>query len=222
MVAVETRFPRDFVVVGEQEAAVADGVEVLERMRRNRAAVAEGAAVPAVAVGAHRLRRILDDLEVVAGGDVADRFHIGDAADPLHRHDRLGARGDLLLHFRRVDGLVGQHVGVDRRRTEVDDRTGGGDERHRRRDHLVARADTHRPHADDQRIGARVQRDAVLRAGVLAHLLLEFGNLFGHHQVALGEHPVDAGENFLPLFLVAVLQIDERNLDLGHFRHFPE
>ena len=54
--------------------------------------------------------------------DVHDRVHVGDAAAPVHRHDRLGLRRDLFLDLGGIDVLVVTHVGIDRRRADMRDR----------------------------------------------------------------------------------------------------
>ena len=218
VVAVEPDLVGDLLVVGHEEAAVADGVEVLERVRGERADVAEGAAMAPVVEGAHRLRRVLDHEQIVPARDVHDRVHVGDAAAPVHRHDRLGARRDLLLDLGGVDVLVIAHVGIDRRRAHVRDRARRGDERDRRGDHLVALADAERPQRQHERVGAVAAAHAVLGAGVVDDALLELADLLGHDEMTLGEDAVDAGEQLRLLLLVALLEIDEGYLELGHQR----
>src|SRR3546814_4062552 len=91
----------------------------------------------------------------------------------MHWHDRPGPGRDLLLDFRRIDGLVVPHVGINRGGADMGDRTGRSDERNWRRDHLVTATDAHRPQADHQSIGAGIQGNAVSGAGVTANLALD-------------------------------------------------
>ena len=216
VVAVEPHLVGDLLVVGDHEAAVAERVEVLQRVRGEGADVAEGAAVLALVVGAHGLRRVLDHHEVVPARDIHDRVHVGDAPAPVHGHDGLGLRRDLLLDLGGIDVLVLAHVGIDRRGAHVRNRSGGGDEGDRRGDHLVALADAERPHAEHQGVGAVAAADAMLGAGVVDDLLLELADLLRHHQMTLGQDPVDARDQLVLLVLVALLQVDKRYFEFAH------
>ena len=97
---------------------------------------------PAVA-GAVRLGRVLDDAQAVLARDRDERLHVDGRAHQVDRDHAARARAD-----RRLDGLGGEQVrvGVDvdelRRRAGQAHRLGGGDERVRRHDDLVARADS--------------------------------------------------------------------------------
>ena len=92
----------------------------------------------------------------------------------MHRHDRLGLRGDRRADLGRVDA-VGLRVAVHehRRRARVRDGRGGGDERVGGDDDFVARPDAQSLQRQEQRLGAVRDADAVLRAAVGRELRLE-------------------------------------------------
>ncbi len=141
-----------------EHAALAGGELLVgvERERRGMAAAADRRAVGMH--GAERLAGVLDDRQPVA----LERGDVGGVAEDVHRQQRRRATGDrggrrvgVEVEGDRVD--VGEHGGG----ALVDDRVGGGHERERRRDHLVALADPDRAHGQVQcrraaRDGARV------------------------------------------------------------------
>ena len=96
----------------------------------------------ALVAGADRARRVLDERQAVALGELQEGVHVGRQADLVDRHDRLRARRDRALGGGRIE-VVGARVDVreDRLRAAVPDGVGGRDERQRRHDHLVAGAD---------------------------------------------------------------------------------
>ena len=69
--------------------------------------------------------------------------------------------------------VVGVDVAPDRGRAEERDRLGGGEERERRDDDLVAGADAQRAQGEQQRVGAVGDADGVRRADVGRELALE-------------------------------------------------
>ena len=115
MIAVEPGIFRNIVTVGGQEPGIATGIQVLQRVGGEAPGVAKSAAWFAVIERADGLRRIFDNRKPVPLGNVPDRPHIGDPSGQMHRHDRLGFRRDFFLDFRRIDILIGQHIGEDRR-----------------------------------------------------------------------------------------------------------
>ena len=84
---------------------------------------------------------VLDDRDAAAAADLQERLHVGRLAVQVDRQDRPGPPRDLALDLAQVH-RVGDRIDVDedRRGPDVADRPGGGDEGHRDRDDLVARA----------------------------------------------------------------------------------
>ena len=95
---------------------------------------------------------ILDDMESAAAGDVEDAVHIGRQAVDVDRHDRPGAGCERLLDALRVEA-PGDRIGIHEHGPGAcaNDRRRAGDDRERRYDHLVARADAQCRHRSLQR-----------------------------------------------------------------------
>ena len=129
-------------VVDGDHAALAGG-DHLARVQREAGQRAQRADRPAL-VRARRWRRRRPRRARArsASASAMKRVHVGRQPDLVHGHDRLRALGDRALGRRGVE-VVGQRVdvGEDRRRAALPDRVGGGDERQRRDDDLVAGAD---------------------------------------------------------------------------------
>ena len=161
-------------VARDDGSAVAPAAEVLRRVEREAADVAERADALAAVEGAVRLRRVLDHAEARGAGDLEDRVQIDGRAHQVDRDHRARARAD-----RGRDGLGRQQVrlGVDvdetRRRAGEADRLGRGDERVGRDDHLVAGADVEDPQREREGLGAGGDAHGVLGAAVGGELLLE-------------------------------------------------
>ncbi|MNC86128.1 hypothetical protein D3C83_17640 [compost metagenome] len=98
------------VVVGRDEAGVAEGAQVLRRKERETGRAPEPPRRPPVTGGAERLRRVLDDGELVLAGERQERLHVGARAEQVHRHDRLRPRS-----HGRADG-----VGLEHQRDGID------------------------------------------------------------------------------------------------------
>ncbi len=110
-------------------------------------------------------------------------IHVGDLAVQMHRHD--GAHAPPVARFTSSPSRVSHCVAMNfsmaagemlkvpgsmstntRPRADARDRAGGGEERVRRGDDLVARADVERHQRDQQRVGTGGHADAELAAGV--------------------------------------------------------
>ena len=144
----------ELLVVGRDEAAVAEREEVLRRIEAER----RGDAGARDRRRAERLRGVLDQRQAERRELVERRR----AAEEVHGHDRArprrDPRGDVLgveVERRRVD------VGEDRRRAAPRDRLGRRVERERRADHLVAGADAERVEHEHDRVGAVGDADRV-------------------------------------------------------------
>ena len=132
----------------------------------------------------------------------------------MDRDDRLRAlrdpRGDVLgveVERRRVD------VREDRCRADARDRLGGGVERERRADHLVAASDAHGLERENERVGAVRHADRVRHAQIGGRLALERLDLRPEDEATRLE---DLGEALLELGderRVLRLDVDERDHD---------
>ena len=130
------------VVLGCDQAGVAHPTEVLGGEEARGAEIADGHRGAAFPTGAHGLRGILDDAELVRGGEGLERVEVEGLAEEVHRHDRPGARRDLPGGVREVDVEVMRvDVDPDGRRAEAGDRAGGGEEGEGREQDFVAFAD---------------------------------------------------------------------------------
>jgi hypothetical protein len=111
---------------------------------------------------------------LVASRNFQNAWHIDRLAVQVHRHDRLGARGDGGVDRAGVDA-VGRRVHVDEHRGGADrhDRQHGGDKGIGRCDDLVARPDLERPQRQLDRGQPGADADGVARADVAGVLGLE-------------------------------------------------
>lgn len=155
--------------------------------------------------GPGSLRTVFEEVHSVFFGDTAQSRHVGAGTQHVHRHDRLGTRGDLRPYVLRVEGegLVdfGEHdVGA-----AVQDRRDRRDEHVAGHDHLVARPDPESDEGGDQRGGTAVDAEAVGGAEPVGRRPLEAADhvrLAGVVEgLAVGTPTVEHGEYVVP-FLV--------------------
>src|SRR5207244_12526142 len=85
---------------------VSERAEVLRGKEGEAAEVAERAGADAAELRADRLRRVLDDRDVVAAGDGVDLVHRRALAVEVDRHDRSRLRRDARLDLRRGEVVV--------------------------------------------------------------------------------------------------------------------
>ena len=160
-------------VLSDHGPAVAEAAEVLRREKRIAADRPHRSGPASSVFRANRLGGVLDDRQIVPPRDVENRIHLGALAEQVHRHDRLGARRDLGRDAARVD--VERHrIDIDehRLRSHADDGARGGEERVRRRDHLVPLADVERHQRDEQSVRTGGDADAVIRPAIRCDFLL--------------------------------------------------
>ena len=91
------------------------------------------------------------------------------------------------------------------------DGAGGGDERERGRDHLVAGLDSHGQQREHERVGARVHADAVAAAAERRQLGFERRHLGPEDESAGGQHPLGGGDQLAPERAVLPREIDLRD-----------
>ena len=160
--------------------------------RRQRAELA------AAIGGAERLRRVVEHLYAVRGGDRRDGIVIGRQAEQVDRDHgfRLQAaplrRRDSALKACRIEiEGVGGDVGHDRRRANERHHFGGGAKRKRRADHRVARPDLPRHQHQQQRVGAARTADDMLGAAEGREVGLERAHFRPLDELAMVEHAAD-------------------------------
>ena len=167
--------------------------------------------------GADRLARILDDRNArgLRHGDY--RIHVGALAVQVHGNHGAGSRRDRRSDGRGID-VARDRIDVDepRRRAEAADASGRGEERIRRRDDFVARADAERHHRGQQRVGAGRHRDRFGDLEMRRKLALERIDLRAEDEALAVADPGDGGENLLAERQILRLEIQQR-----HPRHRP-
>jgi hypothetical protein len=194
-------------IVGRDEAAVAEGEEVLGRIE----AVRRGDARLPDTRRAEGLSGVLDERR-------PERRKLGERGRPaeeMHGHDRAraacDARGDVLrveVARRRID------VREDGDGAAAHDRLGGRVEGERGADHLVAGADPERVEHEDERVGAVRDADRLAHAQVLGGLTLERRHVRAEDEDARID---DLGEDALQLRdQRRVLRLDVNEGDPGH------
>jgi hypothetical protein len=165
-----------------------------------------------------RLAAVLDDRQVVAGGDALDRGHVRRLPVHVHRDNRARARTDRAFHLSRIEG---QAIGVDVRKHRPRARHHHGERgvrgRQRCRDHLVARADAERAQDERNRVGAGADADAVPRAHRGRKLRFEGLDLRAENEPPARDDAVDRatnGRRVLPR-----RQRQKRNAESARCRH---
>ena len=167
--------------------------------------------------GADRLTRILDDGNPRRLCDGDHGIHVGALPVQVNWNHGAGSRSDCRPDRRGID-VARDWIDVDepRRRAEPADASGGGEERIRRRDDFVARADPERHHRGQQRVGAGRHGDGFGDLEVLRKLALERNDLRAEDEALTVADPCDGGENLLPERQVLGLEIQQ-----WHPRHRP-
>ena len=124
--------------------------------------------------GADGLRAILDQVDAAICRELLQGGEVHQLAEQVNRDDGLRARRDPAFDFLGIKAKrAGIDVGEDDLRAHLVDRLRRRDVGERRGDHFVAGTDVQRAQGEGERVGAGVDADAVLRAGVSGDLLLE-------------------------------------------------
>ncbi len=177
----------DQIVVGDDHPAL-DRADVVREVEAEGAHDAEGAGRAALESRAVGLAGVLDDVQPVATGQLAQRPHVAGVAQQVHRHQRPRARPDGPLDRGGIEreGLE-IHVDQHRHQPHVHQRVVGRGPRHRRDDDLVTRAQAVGERGVDQHgrghqvgRGAGVHHDGVADAEVLGPHRLEAAHLLAH------------------------------------------
>ena len=174
MIAELARRLRHIVAVGDKQAAVAIGAEVLGGEEGEGAGVAQatglvpGAVAVAAVAGTNGLGAILQHHQVVFVRQGEERLHLRRAAEQVHGQDGLGPFGDGRLDQGHID-VEGLPVDVheDRCGPDCADGLRRGEKGEGAGYDLVAGTDPQGTQADDQGIRAGVEADGVFDAQVL-------------------------------------------------------
>ena len=189
---------RQFVVIGQDGAAVAVAAQRLGGEKARRRRERECAELAAPVSGAERLRRVVEHQKVVRGGDCGDRVVVGRQPEQVDRND--GARfepeppcgRDRALQARRVEiERLRLDVGHDRRGAAERDDFGGGAERERGTDHRVAGPDFPRHQHEKQRVGPARTGDRMARAAERRKLRFQRAHLRSVNELAVREYARD-------------------------------
>lgn len=138
------------------------------------------------------LRGVLSEQERVTLAEVRERSEVDRLSVQVDWGDCGGTRRDRGLDcLNRQEGGVGIRIHQHGRGPSLDDRLDGRDERHGRRDDLVAGADARGAEPDRQRVGAARGADAVQSTTVAGELALEGSDLGAANESAVLHHAVD-------------------------------
>lgn len=176
-------------IVRGHGASLAPRAEIFARIKAEASRRANRACVNLTAVDrgarAMSLAGILDELEVVLIRDFEQILHLRRQSVQMHRHNRLGAVGRretaaLEIAAQRGDAHVARY-GIDihksRSCARLHNGFSGADESHRRRDHLVASADSNREQGEAQRVSTAAHADNVPDTEVVGKFSFEGGDV---------------------------------------------
>ncbi len=143
-------------------------------------------------------------------GDVHDRAHVGGQAEQMDGEDRLGVRGDGAGDGVGFD-VVGAWIDVHEhgRRAQPGHTAGGGKECKGRGDDLIARADAHGHHRQQQRIGAGGDADGVPGLAAFGQLVLELLGERAENKLAGIHNTVKGLAQLGQQVLVLLLKVDQ-------------
>ena len=205
-----------FFVVGDDDAAFAGG-DLFVRIEAEDAAAAEGAGLAALVGGAQGFAGILNEGDLVAGGEHGDLVHADGIAKGLDAENGLGFGGDGFFGF---GGIEVKGLGVDVHKH------GGGtyhfddirrcDKREGRGKDFVARADAHGEEAAVEAGGAGIDGYGFVNVEVIAECVFKLG-AFGAEGEVSGSQDVNDGLDFG----IGDVGAGERDLDVihGQFRN---
>ena len=220
-------------IVGDTHAGIAEGAEVLGRKERQAPHVAEAAGPRPGRIGCTDcLRRVLDDLQLVATRERHQRRHVGHLAVQMHRHQgphtAAGAAVDELPSS--LQAVLGQElrdggwrevescridVEEQRPRAGTYDRARRGEEAEGAGDDLVTGADLERHQRQQQRIRAGGNADPVAALTVSADRRLQLPDRAAQDEMLARAHLGDGRLDLRREGLVLKLKIEQRHLHGG-------
>ena len=213
MVAQHAQLVRAFLAVGRDQAAVAEAAQVLAREETEGTELAEAAGHLAVDVGAERLRAVLDDDQAPVVAEFFQCIHVHRLAEQVHRDHGPGFRRDRLLDLVQIDVEgVGVDVHEHRRRADIADGLGRGDEGERRGDDFVAFADAGRGQREVQGVGTRGHADRVFDAEVVGGFLLKGLHVRAENKLGCLQRVEQGAVDFVFEREVLALEVDHRDV----------
>ena len=204
----EHLYAADVGLVSRQDHPAFAGGDVLGDIEAEAAEVSDGSGLQAVVFGFDSVRAVLDHLEAMPVRDLHDGAHLAGAAGEVHGENGAGPGGDALLDPRRVD-VHGRRVDIREhgRRARVENGVHRGAKGQRRGDHLVARADASRNHADVKRGGTGIDGSGLRRCDPLVFREL----LFEPSHLGAGAQPprFEGGRNLVDLCLLDLRRAED-------------
>ncbi len=200
-------------VVRHDHARVTERAERLRGLEAETAERAERAHVSPVQARAERLCRVLHDRHPVRRGERDELVHARGLA--VEVHDEHGARARAERRTNTID-VERERLGVDvdehRAGSDAHDALDGGEERERRRDHLVARSDAERQERAHERVRAARDPDGVARAQKLRRCGLERLHFGAEQEPLRRDDALDRGGEALGQARVLGSEIEQRNV----------
>ena len=183
-----------FVVIGEEGAAIAIAAQGLAGEEAGAGNGAEAAAFTSFVAGAKTLRGVFNHRDSVLGGNGVDGIEVGALAVQADGDDGFCAWRNHCFEQIRVQVVsAGVNVHIHRPGTEQGDGFSRSDISEARCDDFVARADAQRHLGNLQRVGAVGAGDAVLGAGVGGQSFFQLGDLRTQDVLAVVQHTRNSG-----------------------------
>lgn len=212
VIAQHAERPRKLFVIRHDGAGVAEGTEILCRVKAETACVAERARHRAAEFRAMRLGTVLDEAQAVRLRDAADRVHLRGLAIEMDDHDGTRFRRDGRLDACGVERETVIRLDKDRRRTIRRDGEDGRDVGIGGHDDFVPCPDAECTHRERQRVETRGDADTVFPPDKGRKGLFERPDFGAEDVPAAPQHPQRGGFVFLLIKLELPPEHSEINL----------
>ena len=199
------------VIAGKNRAPVAIAAQRFAGKETGAAKGAQVATFAAPVLRAQTLRGVFNHGQMaVPGGNRVDGIHVGALAIQAHRHDGAGARRNGRLDACSVDqARIRLDIHKHRTPPQQNNHLGRGGKGERRGDHFVAALQAQRHQADEQRLGAAGNGDAMPGARALRQRRLQLGHFRPHDVLAVIQHALHAGVDAALQRRVLGFEVDE-------------
>ena len=192
-VAQERDPSRQFRIIADDSTGLAISPEVLARVETEAAEIADRARAAAAPFCAVRLRRVLDDNELVPARDGHDRIHVGHLPVKMHRQNDFRPGRDRCLDLRRVHRPgVGIDIHEDRLGAAIKNCRRRRDEGHRYRDDFVAGVNAGGKKGEMQCGRSTVDGLAMPNMTIGRELFLERRDVRAKHELRAFDRPQDS------------------------------